>query len=36
VTDIDDLEEEIDEAVCDLFDLTDDKRELMEEYLRVF
>lgn len=35
-TDIDELESEIDEAVYDLFDLTDDEREVIEEYLEVF
>jgi hypothetical protein len=35
-TDIDGLEAEIDEAVYDLFDLTDDEREVIEEYLEVF
>jgi hypothetical protein len=35
-TNIDDLEAEIDEAVYDLFDLTDDEREVVEEYLEVF
>lgn len=33
---IDDLEADIDEAVYDLFDLTDDKRDVVEEYLSVF
>jgi len=35
-TDIDELEAEIDEAVYDLFDLTDEEREVIEEYLEVF
>ena len=35
-TDIDALESEIDEAVYDLFDLTDEEREVVEEYLEVF
>ena len=35
-TDIEALEAEIDEAVYDLFDLTDDEREVIEEYLEVF
>jgi hypothetical protein len=35
-TDIDELEAEIDEAVYDLFDLTEDEREVIEEYLEVF
>jgi predicted DNA binding protein len=35
-TDIDELEAEIDEAVYDLFDLTDDEREVIEDYLEVF
>jgi hypothetical protein len=35
-TDIDELEAEIDEAVYDLFDLTDDERDVIEEYLEVF
>jgi hypothetical protein len=34
--DIDELEAEIDEAVYDLFDLTSDEREIVEEYLSVF
>jgi hypothetical protein len=34
--DIDELEAEIDEAVSDLFDLTSDEREIVEEYLSVF
>ena len=33
---IDDLEADIDEAVYDLFDLTEDEREVVEEYLDVF
>lgn len=33
---IDDLETEIDKAVYDLFDLTKDEREVVEEYLEVF
>ena len=35
-TDIESLEAEIDEAVYDLFDLTDEEREVIEEYLEVF
>jgi len=35
-TSIDELEAEIDEAVYDLFDLTEDEREVIEEYLEVF
>jgi predicted DNA binding protein len=35
-TDIDDLEAEIDRAVYDLFELTEDEREVVEEYLDVF
>ncbi|WP_134670509.1 Eco57I restriction-modification methylase domain-containing protein [Halorussus marinus] len=35
-TDIEDLEAQIDDAVYDLFDLTDDEREVVEEYLDVF
>ena len=35
-TDIEALEAEIDEAVYDLFDLTDEEREVIEEYLKVF
>jgi len=31
-----DLEADIDAAVYDLFDLTDDEREVVEEYLEVF
>lgn len=34
--DIKDLEAEIDSAVYDLFDLSDDEREVLEEYLDVF
>jgi predicted DNA binding protein len=34
--DIEDLEADIDEAVYDLFDLTEDEREVVEEYLNVF
>jgi len=34
--DIEDLEAEIDRVVYDLFDLTDDEREVIEEYLEVF
>jgi len=33
---IDDLEADIDEAVYDLFELTEDEREVVEEYLDVF
>lgn len=35
-TDIADLEADIDEAVYDLFNLTEDDREVVEEYLEVF
>ncbi|WP_244265053.1 hypothetical protein [Halorhabdus tiamatea] len=35
-TDIEALEAEIDEAVYDLFDLTEEEREVVEEYLEVF
>ncbi len=35
-TDIDELEADIDEAVYELFDLTDDEREVIEDYLEVF
>ena len=35
-TSIEDLEAEIDEAVYDLFELTEDEREVVEEYLEVF
>ncbi|WP_233553902.1 Eco57I restriction-modification methylase domain-containing protein [Halococcus sp. IIIV-5B] len=35
-TDIEALEAEIDELVYDLFDLTDEEREVIEEYLEVF
>jgi hypothetical protein len=35
-TNIDDLEANIDEAVYDLFELTEDEREVVEEYLDVF
>jgi type I restriction-modification system DNA methylase subunit len=35
-TDIEDLEAEIDRAVYDLFDLTEDEREVVEDYLEVF
>jgi hypothetical protein len=35
-TDIDELEAEIDEAVYDLFGLTNDEREVIEGYLSVF
>ncbi|USZ69806.1 N-6 DNA methylase (plasmid) [Halorussus salilacus] len=35
-TSIEELEAEIDEAVYDLFDLTADEREVVEEYLEVF
>jgi len=35
-TSIEDLEADIDEAVYDLFDLTEDEREVVEEYLEVF
>ena len=35
-TDIEALEADIDEAVYDLFDLTEDEREVVEEYLDVF
>ncbi|MDB9233347.1 hypothetical protein PN409_05345 [Halorubrum ezzemoulense] len=33
---IDDLEVEIDQTVYDLFDLTEDEREVIEDYLEVF
>ena len=33
---IEDLEDEIDDAVYDLFDLTEDEREVVEDYLEVF
>jgi malate/lactate dehydrogenase len=33
---IEELEAEIDEAVYDLFDLTNDERKVIEEYLEVF
>lgn len=35
-TDIEELEAEIDEAVYDLFDLTEDEREVVEDYIEVF
>ena len=35
-TDIEALEAEIDEAVYDLFELTDEERAVIEEYLEVF
>jgi hypothetical protein len=35
-TSIEDLEAEIDQTVYDLFDLTEDEREVIEEYLEVF
>jgi len=35
-TDIEALEAEIDQAVYDLFDLTEDEREVVEDYLEVF
>jgi hypothetical protein len=35
-TDIEDLEAEIDRAVYDLFDLTEDEHEVVEDYLEVF
>jgi hypothetical protein len=35
-TDTDDLEADIDEAVYDLFDLTDDERVVVEKYLNTF
>jgi hypothetical protein len=35
-TDIAELEADIDEAVYELFDLTDDEREVIDEYLEVF
>jgi len=34
-TAIEDLEAEIDRAVYDLFDLTDEEREVVEDYLEV-
>lgn len=33
---IDEMEAEIDEAVYDLFDLTDEERQVIEEYSEVF
>jgi len=35
-TSIKDLEAEIDETVYDLFDLTENERQVIEEYLEVF
>jgi len=35
-TDIEELEAERDRAVYDLFDLTEDEREVVEDYLEVF
>jgi len=35
-TNIDDIEAEIDDAVYDLFDLTENEREVVEDYLEVF
>jgi len=35
-TNIEDLEAEIDDAVYDLFDLTEDERGVIEDYLEVF
>lgn len=35
-TDIKELEAEIDEAVYELFDLTEEEREVVEEYSEVF
>jgi hypothetical protein len=35
-TDVEDLEAEIDDAVYDLFDLTDEERRVVEDYLEVF
>jgi DNA-directed RNA polymerase sigma subunit (sigma70/sigma32) len=35
-TSIEDLEAEIDRTVYDLFDLTDEEREVIEDYLEVF
>ena len=35
-TRIEELEAEIDEAVYDLFELSDEEREVVEEYLEVF
>jgi hypothetical protein len=35
-TDIAELEADIDETVYELFDLTDDEREVIDEYLEVF
>lgn len=35
-TDIDELEAEIDEAVYDLFDLTEEERAVVEDYPEVF
>lgn len=35
-TSIEELEAEIDEAVYDLFELTEEERRVIEEYLEVF
>ena len=35
-TDIEAIEADIDEAVYNLFDLTDDERQVIEDYLEVF
>jgi len=35
-TDIEEFEAEIDEAVYDLFDLTEEEREVVEDYFEVF
>lgn len=35
-TNINDLEADIDEAVYDLFDLNEDEREVVKDYLEVF
>lgn len=35
-TDVEELEAEIDEAVYDLFELTEEERDVVEEYLEVF
>jgi hypothetical protein len=35
-TSIEELEAEIDQAVYDLFDLTEDERQVVEDYLEVF
>jgi hypothetical protein len=35
-TDIEELEDEIDEAVYELFDLDEEEQEVIEDYLEVF